>query len=84
MITIKECNTISVGDVPELDSAYIDENCRYICAFENKCVGILVYEVKEEILYIRYLFGEKEKYRRYMSVSDITLKNIRKINYLQL
>ncbi|MGN0607307.1 MAG: hypothetical protein ACI4JM_12370 [Oscillospiraceae bacterium] len=32
-----------------------------------------------QCLYIRYLFGEKEKYRRYMSVSDITLKNIRKI-----
>lgn len=64
MITIKECNTISVGDVPELDSAYIDENCRYICAFENKCVGILVYEVKEEILYIRYLFVKEEMRRQ--------------------
>lgn len=55
MIAMKELSSISAEEVPWLERVYLNQGCRYVCAFEDVCIGILVYEVKEEILYIRYM-----------------------------
>lgn len=64
MIAIKELLSISAEEVPWLEQEYLNQDCRYLGAFEDVCIGILVYEVKEEILYIRYMSVAERKRRQ--------------------
>lgn len=64
MIAIKELPTISKESIPWLEAEYRLPECRYLGAFEDACVGIIIYEMKEEILYIRYLYVEETMRRR--------------------
>lgn len=60
MIAIREIQTISEEEVPWLASAYMLPDCRYLGAFEDACAGIIIYEIREQILYIRYIYVREE------------------------
>lgn len=60
MIKIREIQTISEEEVPWLAPSYIHSDCRCLGAFEDACAGIILYEIKERILYIRYVYVREE------------------------
>ncbi len=60
MVVIREIRAISAEEVPWLPMIYMHLDCRYLGAFEDDCVGIVIYEIKERILYIRYVYVREE------------------------
>lgn len=75
MIKIREIQTISEEEVPWLAPSYIHSDCRCLGAFEDACAGIILYEIKERILYIRYVYVREEL--RGQGIGEMLFKSCR-------